>query len=85
MAPDIEPLFCGDFMEKMHSQFGHLSYGGMAQAIESRAWWPGMEADMRKFIAACPNCQIMQRQRPRQERETASNRSVYLTFSVLGY
>jgi len=46
MTPCIEPLFRGDFMEKMHSQFGHLSYAGMAQAIESRAWWPGMEADM---------------------------------------
>jgi len=28
-----------------------------------------MEKDLRAFIAACPNCQVHQRQRVRQERE----------------
>ena len=70
-APYIDPIFRGDLMEAMHVQFGHLSYGGLANAMESRAWWPGMEGDMHKFVAGCPNCQIMQRQRPRQETEYA--------------
>ena len=68
-APYIEPIFRGDFMEELHSQFGHLSYASMANAVETRGWWPAMEADMRRFIAACPNGQISQQQRVNQEKE----------------
>ena len=68
-APYIEPVFRGDFMERLHQQFGHLSYRGMANAVETRGWWPTMEADMRRFIACCPNCQVIQRQRINQETE----------------
>ena len=62
-VPYIDPLFRGDLMEHLHQEFGHLSYSGISNAIETRAWWPGMKADLKQFIAACPNCQIMQRQR----------------------
>ena len=36
MTPYIDPLFRGDFMENMHTQFGHLSYVRMANAVETR-------------------------------------------------
>src|SRR5579859_5693738 len=32
---------------------------------------PSLEKDLHSFIAACPNCQTHQWQRPRQEREYA--------------
>ena len=35
-APYIELIFRGDFMEELHSQFGHLSYASMANAVETR-------------------------------------------------
>src|SRR5271169_1506102 len=70
-APYIDPLFRGDFMEQMHAQFGHLSYAGMSNAVDMRGWWPGMEADIRQFIAGCPNCQVAQRSRTSQEKEYA--------------
>ena len=70
-APYIEPLFRGDFMERMHTQFGHLSYAGMANAIETRGWWPNMARDIRHSISARPNCQVVQRQRAGQEKEYA--------------
>ena len=68
-APYVEPLFRGDCIEKMHTQFGHLSYPSFASALETRAWWPTIETDVRRFVAACPNCQVAQRARPQQERE----------------
>jgi hypothetical protein len=71
IVPYIDPLFRGDFMDKMHHQFGHLTYAGMIHAVESRAWWPAMQSDLREFIASCPNCQVMQRQRSHQEKEMA--------------
>ena len=70
-VPYIEPIFRGDFMEQLHHQFGHLSYKGMSNAVETRGWWPTMESDLRRFIAACPNCQVVQRQRVNQETEYA--------------
>ena len=30
-----------------------------------------MESDLRRFISACPNCQVVQRQRVNQETEYA--------------
>jgi hypothetical protein len=38
IAPYIEPLFRGDCMERMSSQFGHLSHPSFASALETRAW-----------------------------------------------
>ena len=38
VASYIDSLFHGDFMENMHTQFGYLSYAGMANAIETREW-----------------------------------------------
>ena len=73
VAPYVEPLFRGDFMERMHSQFGHLTYADTQNAIsETRAWWPdNMEKDSKNFITSCPNCQIMQRPGTSQDKEAA--------------
>jgi Integrase zinc binding domain len=68
-APYIDFQFRRDLMQKMHDQYGHLSLQGLANVLESRAWWPTMERDLSRYIAACPNCQIQQRQRISQERE----------------
>ncbi|TMI79079.1 MAG: DDE-type integrase/transposase/recombinase, partial [Bacteroidetes bacterium] len=71
IAPYIDFQFRGDLMQKMHDQYGHLSYVNLINILESRAWWPEMEKDIKQFIAACPNCQIHQRQHASQEREQA--------------
>ena len=71
LAPYIDFQFRGDFMQTIHDQYGHLSFSNLSDILQSRAWWPSMEKDFGQFIAACPNCQIHQRQRPSQEREYA--------------
>src|SRR5438552_11956873 len=71
IAPYIDFQFRGDLMQKMHDQYGHLSYVNLFNILESRAWWPEMKKDIKQFIAACPNCQIHQRQHASQEREQA--------------
>jgi hypothetical protein len=70
-APYVEWLFRGDFIQRMHNEYGHLSYRGLANLIETRAWWPTMARDIKTFVQSCPNCQIAQRQRSNQEREYA--------------
>ena len=67
MAPYIDFQFRGDLMQKMHDQYGHLSYTNLVNVLESRAWWPTIEKDLHQFVAACPNCQIHQCQRVSQE------------------
>ena len=71
IAPYIEFQFRGDLMQRMHDQYDHLSYRNLANVLESRAWWPTLEKDLQQFIAACPNCQVQQRQQASQEREHA--------------
>src|SRR5579859_1649708 len=66
-ASYLEWLFRGDFIQRMHNEYGHLSYRGLMNLIERWAWWPTMAKDIQAFIQSCPNCQIAQRQRPTQE------------------
>ena len=56
-------------MQKMHDQYGHLSYANLVNVLESLVWRPTIEKDLRQFVAAYPNCQIYQRQHVSQERE----------------
>jgi hypothetical protein len=70
-TPYLEWLFRGDFIQRMHNEYSHLSYRGMMNLIETRAWWPTMAKDIQAFIQTYPNCQIAQRQPPTQEREVA--------------
>ena len=49
IAPYIDFQFRGDLMQKMHEQYGHLSYQSLANILESRAWWPTIEKDIRHF------------------------------------
>ena len=71
VAPYLEWLFRGDFIQRMHNEYGHLSYRGMMNLVETWAWWPTMARDIQAFVRSCPNCQIAQWQRPNQEREYA--------------
>jgi hypothetical protein len=68
-VPYIKPLFHGDCMGQMHRQFGQLSHPSFASVLETRIWWPTMDADIPRFIATCPNCPLVQRVRSQQERE----------------
>ena len=52
MAPYTEDGFRMDFMEKLHSEFRHLSYTGIANTVRLRGWWPTMDSDILQFIAA---------------------------------
>lgn len=49
-APYLEWLFRGDFIQRMHNEYGHLSVSGMTDLIERRAWWPTMARDVKAFV-----------------------------------
>ena len=70
-APFIEFEWRGDLMQRMHDEYGHLTPQSLTNILESRAWWPSIERDLKAFAAACPKCQIHQRQRIAQEKEYA--------------
>ena len=71
IAPYVEYVFRGNLMERIHNQYGHLTFQSLGNIMETRAWWPSMKRDLKTFVAACPNCQVHQRQRQGQEREYA--------------
>jgi len=70
-APYLEWQFRGDFIQRMHNEYGHMSREGMNDLTLRRAWWPKMDKDIQEFVKSCPNCQVGQRQRRMQEREEA--------------
>ena len=70
-TPYLEWEFRGDFIQRMHEEYGHLSQRGMRDLVRTHAWWPKLDQDVQEFVKSCPNCQIAQRQRPGQDREYA--------------
>jgi Reverse transcriptase (RNA-dependent DNA polymerase)/RNase H-like domain found in reverse transcriptase/Retroviral aspartyl protease/Integrase core domain/Integrase zinc binding domain len=68
--PYIPIPFRADFLERMHSEYGHLAYPGILGIVNGRGWWTSRNADIRSFTNLCPQCQVSQRSRPGQERES---------------
>ena len=68
-SPYIPRLFRRDFLNFMHSSYGHLGYPGLQGVIRGRGWWHDVERDIREFAKYCPSCQCAQRSLPNQERE----------------
>jgi hypothetical protein len=69
-APYLEPILRADFLEYMHSHYGHFGSPALLGHVESRAWWPSMKKDIRYFGKHCPVCQITQK-KSSKENETA--------------
>lgn len=46
-----------DTVNKLHCGFGHLGMDGTYNLIKARAWWPGIQKDVRTWVATCATCQ----------------------------
>lgn len=68
-SPYIGTAFRADFLDRLHSDYGHLGFPGILGIVTGRGWWQSLEKDAKKFISYCPSCQISQRSRPNLERE----------------
>lgn len=68
-SPYLPQLFRADFLERMHSEYGHLGYPGLQGVVKGRGWWHDLEKDIRNYVHICPECQCSQRSRPNQETE----------------
>ena len=68
-APYLSAEFRADFLEKMHGNYGHLSYPGLEGVCRLRAWWPSQPTDIKEFAKHCPRCQMASRPRFGQETE----------------
>ena len=68
-SPYIEEALRADFMDSLHSNYGHLGFPGIQGIVTGRGCWHSLVADLRKFISYCPQCQIAQRSQPQLERE----------------
>ena len=68
-SPYIEEALRADFMDSLHSNYGHLGFPGIQGIVIGRGWWHSITMDLKKFISYCPQCQIAQRSQPQLERE----------------
>lgn len=46
-----------DLVNKIHCGHGHLGVDGTYNLVKERAWWPGMQANIRAWLPACDTCQ----------------------------
>lgn len=58
-----------DFLNFIHTEYGHLGHPGLLGVVGSRGWWPKMRRDIQEFMKYCPACQIAQRSQQNLERE----------------
>lgn len=43
---------------------GHMGILKMKQRLRSKLWWPGMDADVEKYVKLCHPCELLQRDTP---------------------
>ena len=67
--PYIPVEFRGDFLDRMHREYGHLGHPGLLGVVGPRAWWHTIDRDIREYTQYCEQCQCTQRPRAAQERE----------------
>lgn len=46
-----------DIVEKVHAGYGHLGGDATYNLLKTRAWWSGMQNDIRKWVSNCLICQ----------------------------
>ena len=68
-SPYVPIPLRADFLERMHTEYGHLGYPGIQGILRGRGWWHTLVADVKNFVSFCPQCQISQRSKPGLERE----------------
>jgi hypothetical protein len=68
-SPYVPETMRADFIERMHTEYGHLGFPGIMGIVTGRGWWHSLVTDIKGYISLCPQCQIAQRSRPGQERE----------------
>jgi len=57
------------FLSAIHDDGGHRGRDETYRQVKLRAWWPGLEKDVRHYVKTCDLCQ---RQNPLQEREKSA-------------
>jgi transposase InsO family protein len=57
-APYIPFISRLDLVLKMHNAYGHIGADGMQELLRTRAWWPGMNNNIKQWIKTCVKCQI---------------------------
>ncbi|CAF2747692.1 unnamed protein product [Rotaria sp. Silwood2] len=57
-APYIPYISRLDLVLKMHDAYGHIGADGVQELLRTRAWWPGMNNDIKKWIKTCIKCQL---------------------------
>lgn len=69
-SPYVPQALRADFLERLHTEYGHLGYPGIMGIVTGRGWWHTLAGDIKSFVGLCPQCQVAQKSRPNQERET---------------
>jgi transposase InsO family protein len=68
-APYVPQIFRADFLDRMHTEYGHLGYPGLLGVVGPRGWWHSLEKDIKGYAYYCEKCQMAQPSHPNQERE----------------
>jgi hypothetical protein len=56
-VPYMPFTYRADYVDKIHSAYGHLGIAGTKDIIAQRAWWPEMTTLITDMIRSCKQCQ----------------------------
>ena len=59
----IPPVYAEKLVKWQHRQMCHASYTKVYAALKECFHWPAMKTDTRKWIQACPHCQLLKAKR----------------------
>ncbi len=68
-VPFIPSSMRMDTVYKLHAGLGHYGQKGTLDLVKSRAWWPGMDADIRKWVSSCIICKKFESGKQRRSSE----------------
>ena len=54
----VPSVLCSEVLKAAHNDFGHQGPERTEQVVQRRCWWPGMHADVKRWISVCERCVV---------------------------
>lgn len=54
--PYVLQIFRADFLDRMHTEYGHLEHSSLLKIVKSRGWQHSLKKDIKDYAHYCEQC-----------------------------